>query len=114
MKSSPAYRDYVMNFLSPHGPITARAMFGGYGIYYDRVIFASIVEDRLFFRVDEINRADFEAFDAEPFVYEGSGKQVTMPYLTLPEAILHDPTQLKRWIEKARQASLNHKLKKKK
>lgn len=101
-----------MAFLVPHGPITARAMFGGYGIYFDRTIFASIVEDKLYFRVDDGNRADYDRYGSQPFIYEGSRKPVEMPYLTLPDAILKDPAELKNWIDKACQASIRHKLKK--
>ena len=113
MKSSRHYLESVMRYLEPCGPITARAMFGGFGIYYEGVIFASIVEDELYFRVDASNRADYEPYGSRPFVYEGSGKPVTMPYLTLPQEILQDREQLKQWIQKAYRASLQHKWKKK-
>lgn len=109
-----SFLEQVMEKLSPHGPIKARAMFGGYGIYYDEVIFASIVENKLYFRVDEKNRKDFEAYKSEPFVYDGGKKPVEMPYLTLPEEIFSNPKLLKKYIQNAYEASLRYRLNKKK
>lgn len=103
------YFEQILKKLQPHGPITGRAMFGGYGIYWDKIIFASIVEGRLYFRVDGINRKDYEKYNAQPFVYGGGKKPVVMPYLTLPEEILEDPKKLVKWIEKARDASIRYK-----
>ena len=106
--------EYILSKLTPHGPITARAMFGGYGIYYGKVIFASLVEGKLFFRVDETNEKDYHSYGSEPFVFEGGKKPAVMPYLTLPEEILENPKQLPRWIEKSKQASLRYRRKKSK
>jgi len=108
------YLEYVLTKLQPHGPITARAMFGGYGIYFDKIIFASIVERELYFRIDEENQKDYESFGSKPFVYEGGKKPVVMPYRILPQAILEDAKQLPHWIKKACQASLRYKNKSKK
>lgn len=104
----------ILKKLEPHGPITARAMFGGYGIYYDKVIFASIFMDRLYFRVDDYNQDDYARYDSVPFVYEGAGKIITLPYRSLPDEILDDPDLLSEWIHKAIEASLRHRKKKKK
>jgi len=107
------YVEYVLSKLAPHGPITARAMFGGYGIYWNKTIFASIVNNRLYFRVDEINEKDYRPYRAKPFVFKGGKRPATMPYLTLPVEILEDPKQLPSWIEKAKEASLRYKRRKK-
>jgi TfoX/Sxy family transcriptional regulator of competence genes len=48
----------VLSLLKPHGPITGRAMFGGYGFYYDKVIFGILVRQTLYFRVGETNEKD--------------------------------------------------------
>lgn len=104
---------YILTKLEPHGPITGRAMFGGYGIYWNKTIFACIVEGKLYFRVGENNRKDYEKADSQPFVYDGKTKPVVMPYMSLPDDILDDPKRLPKWIEKAREASQLAKSKKK-
>lgn len=113
MKSSPVFLEQVMKILVSHGRITSRAMFGGYGIYFEGVIFASIVEDKLYFRVDEKNRKDFEKYKSTPFVYEGGKRPVEMPYLSLPEEVFHHPQLLKKFIQNSYEASLRHQSNKK-
>jgi len=100
---------YVLDMLQPHGPITARALFGGHALYFNGVIFAIIVENQLYFKVDDLTKEDFEAYDSRYFVYTGKTKQVTMPYMTLPESILENRDELPLWIEKAYEVSLRHK-----
>jgi DNA transformation protein len=109
LKKQNSFLSYVLELVSPHGPIRARAMFGGYGIYWDKVIFAIIAYDQLYFRIDEITRAEYESYGSELFVYEGKTKTVTMPYATLPIDILENPKELPEWIKRAYQVSLRHK-----
>ena len=112
MKKTNPFVETILKKLKPHGPITARAMFGGYGIYYGDVIFALIAENRLYFRADDLNRKDYESYDSEPFTYQGMGKPVVMPYMSLPDEILENPKKLPSWINKAMDTSLRHKKKK--
>lgn len=111
-KRSP-FLEKVLEKLTPHGPIIAKAMFGGFGIYFDKVIFALIVDNQLYFKVDEMTRKEFEALHSEPFIYEGKTKPIIMPYMTLPEAIFENREELPKWIENAYQASLRSKMRKK-
>ncbi len=103
------YAQYVLDTLKPHGSIVAKSLFGGYGFYRDGIIFAIIVEDQLYFKIDDITRGDFEAYDSQQFVYEGKSMTVAMPYMTLPESILENRDELPLWIEKACQVSLRSK-----
>lgn len=103
------YLTYVLDMLQPHGNIISKGLFGGHGIYYNGIIFAVIVENQLYFKVDDQTRPDFEEYGSKPFVYVGKTKSVTMPYMTLPESILENRDELPLWIEKAYQVSLRHK-----
>ena len=100
--SKEAFKNYVVRDLLGHLPnITARAIFGGYGIYQDRYFFAVIVGDELFFKVDDSNRADYQASGSHPWTYRGGNKQVTMGYWLLPEAILENPAEVGEWVTKS-------------
>lgn len=104
MKSS--FVDYVVNDLLGEAEIRARAMFGGYGIYRRDTIFAIIVDDELYYKVDGSNRKDFESRGSEPFRYASKGKkQVTMSYWKVPAEIMDDRQMLGEWTEKAVQAA---------
>lgn len=101
MKSS--FADYVVSdLLSEVEGVRARAMFGGHGVYKDDLIFAIIVDDELYYKVDDSNRKDFEALGSEPFVYRAKGnKRVAMSYWKLPSQIMDDREELLRWTQKS-------------
>ncbi len=103
MKSKNEFVEYITQDVLGHiDGISARAMFGGYGIYKDGVIFAIIAEDQLYFKVDDSNRADYEAYESTPFVYsQGNHKQATMSYFLVPETIMEDKEQVALWVEKS-------------
>jgi len=99
MKQS-AFVDYVVqDLLSEMDSVRSRAMFGGYGIYKENVMFAIIVEDELYFKVDETNREEFEKRGSRPFTYESRGKTVTMSYWEVPAEVMDDPQEIRRWAE---------------
>ena len=57
-------------------------MFGGVGIYAQGLFFALIAEDRLFFKVDDTTRPEFDQFGMEPF--RPFGEDSAMGYYELP------------------------------
>lgn len=104
------YLTYIIDTLQPHGPITAKAMFGGHGIYSGKLIIGLIVENQLYFKADESTRPDFEKHDSEQLIFtDKNNKKFIMPYMTLPESILENREELPLWIEKAYQVSLRAK-----
>jgi DNA transformation protein and related proteins len=80
--------------------IRGRSMFGGVGIYAGDLFFALMDEDALYFKVDDTNRADFEAEGMGPFKPFGEGGEV-MQYYRLPGELLEDTESLRPWVEKA-------------
>jgi len=82
--------------------VSARAMFGGHGIYRERTIFGIIVDDVLYFKVDDTNRKEYEAAQSRPFTYRAKGnKKVSMSYWEVPAAILDDRDALAKWALKS-------------
>ena len=68
----------------------------------------------LYLKVDDSNRADYEAVGAEAFFYIAKGKKrVAMPYWQVPGDIMDDQDMLQGWAEKAYRAALASKTKKK-
>jgi DNA transformation protein len=116
MTSCSVTRDYLMLDVFAHIPsVTSKPLFGGCGFYKDNIIFACIADGKLYFKVDAINRPQYEAMGSPPFIYEHKNTQkiTAMPYYELPELILEDPKQLKMWIDEAVAASLRSKTKRK-
>ncbi len=44
--------EYILDILSDYGNIKSRRMFGGFGIYLDKIIFAIIIDNELYFKAD--------------------------------------------------------------
>ena len=79
--------------------ITAKNMFGGVGLYADEFYFALMADDRLYFKVDDSNRPDFEAAGMGPF--RPYDDERAMQYYEVPIEVLEDADALQQWAEKA-------------
>lgn len=88
------------------GPVSVRRLFGGKGIYRDGVIFAIVLDGELLLKGDDRIAADYEAAGCKQWTYTGSrhGKQVAMPYWSVPESALDDPDEMTMWARKAYEA----------
>ena len=101
MRVSPSFQAFVVDQLGRVvSQVRGRRMFGGVGIYSGEVFFALIADDTLYFKVDESNRADFEARQMGPFQPYGPKGEV-MQYYQVPEELLEDVEALRPWAEKA-------------
>lgn len=104
MPVSREYREFALEQLGRVLPVTSRAMFGGVGVYADGLFFALMDVDALYLKVDDGNRADFEAAGMPPFDPYGDGKHV-MQYYALPADALEDAERLRPWVEGALEAA---------
>ncbi len=80
----PAFVDGVLGSLLPLGPVRARAMFGGWGLFLDDVMFGLIARERLYLKVDAETEPRFAAAGAEAFTYLRQGKRVALSYWAAP------------------------------
>ncbi len=112
MSRDRTFADRVVGLLLPLGPVRARGMFGGFGIFHEDLMFALIAYDRLYFKVDGETKEGFRAAGAEPFVYAGKGKPVEMSYWTAPDGTLNDPAALIPWAERGLAAARRARAKK--
>jgi DNA transformation protein and related proteins len=96
-----AFVSYVVESLQPLGPVGARRMFGGHGIYLDGVMFALIADDQLYLKVDDANRAAYEAASLRPFTFSSKGKEVVTSYREAPGEGFDDPEVLCAWAREA-------------
>ncbi|HEY5597703.1 MAG TPA: TfoX/Sxy family protein [Kiloniellales bacterium] len=101
MTKDQTFVDRALGLLVPLGPVRARAMFGGWGIYLDDTMFGLIADDALFLKVDGDSEERFAAAGAEPFVYSRAGESIAMSYRRAPEGALEDPGALLPWAELA-------------
>ena len=107
MSKDLSFHDYVVHdLLKPVRGISSRAMFGGWGIYQNGLIFGIIVDGELYFKVDDTNRAEYEHLGSHPFVYAGKNdRPTTMSYWLVPEEIMENEEKLIEWVGWSVQAS---------
>jgi DNA transformation protein len=100
MPVSPELEDYIVGQLEAAGTIRVKRMFGGVGLYLDDVFCAIIGggSGRLYLKVDDSNRPDYERESMEPF----RTPKGTMSYYTVPEHVIDDALTLRDWVLKAR------------
>lgn len=89
------------------GRASARAMFGGHGLYLGDLMVGLVAADALYLKVDSETRARFEAAGSRPFEYPSSAraKPVVMSYWEAPADAFEDVDALRGWLELAHAAA---------
>lgn len=106
MAVSQEYLDFVLEMLEPVGPVAARRMFGGAGIFLDGVMFALVTREQLYFRVDDQTRGDFLEQGCEPFMYRTKkGERGLSSYYEAPDHLLDDADEMAEWGRSAADAA---------
>ena len=92
---------FVVDLMQPMGPVRAKGMFGGHGIFLDDLMFGLVAESTLFLKADKETEQDFKDRGLEPFKYEKKGKEFKMSYYQAPEEALEDGEEMSAWAKKA-------------
>lgn len=95
MSASPEFCGHVTDLLSGFGPVSIRRMFGGAGLFRDGIMFALIVHDTLYLKVDDTTRPGYEAEGMGPFTYQRNGEAAALGYYQAPEAAMDDPDAMR-------------------
>ena len=98
---------HVVETMRAFGPVEAKAMFGGWGLYHRGLIFALIADEALYLKTDDGNRAEFEALGLGPFHYSKKDPEaIAMSYRQAPEDALESPDAMVPWARSAYGAAL--------
>jgi len=97
--------DHLLELLEPFGPLAARRMFGGWGIYASGPMVAIVIDGELLLKTDPATRAVFEQAGCRPFVYRAKGREVPMSYWSVPEAALDSAEAMQPWARLALEAA---------
>jgi len=97
-----AFVQYVAEDILSDIDVKTRPMFGGHGFYHDGKMFGLEADGKIYFKVSDKNRTDYEQVGSEPFTYAVQGKKtMTMSYWTLPEEVLENRELAVEWANKA-------------
>lgn len=97
--------DYLPEVFERFGPIRARKMFGGYGIYHDGLMFALVDDDTLYLKADADNVRYFEELGLRQFEYDSNGKVVKLSYYRAPDELLDDRELAAAWAQRSYDAA---------
>jgi DNA transformation protein len=100
MAVSSEYLQYVLEQLSGLPGVTARRMFGGFGLYCEQRFFGIITSDTLYFKVNDANRGDYQARGMAAF-RPPSKPQVSMSYFEVPADTVEDADEFVAWAAKS-------------
>ena len=97
---------YVLELLAPLGPVSARRMFGGVGLFHSGMMFGLIARDELFLKVGDANRPAYEAAGEAPFSYDTkNGTHTLTSYWRCPPDLLDDAETFQSWARQAVEAA---------
>ncbi len=102
--------DHLLELLEPFAPLSARRMFGGWGVYADGAMLAAVLDGELLLKVDADTRAAFEVAGCRPHLYrmrgrDGQTKSMPMSYWSVPEDALDSAEAMRPWAQRALEAA---------
>lgn len=104
--------EYILDILSNYGNIRSRRMFGGYGIYLDKIIIGIIIDSEIYFKVDSNLVKKYKSLGSYPFTYKRGNKTISLSYWLVPPEILEDNDQLKDFFDRSLEIAKNNKKRK--
>ena len=113
-KKEKEFVSYVVDLMSSIGPVYAKGMFGGHGIYLDGLMFALVANGALYLKSDESTEDEYKRKGLEAFTYNKKGKEYKMSYYQAPEEALEEGEEMNLWANKAYGVALKAAAKKRK
>ena len=91
------FLDFVIEQMAGLGAVTARAMFGGHGLYCNGLFIAIVADDTLYFKADARSQPRFEERGLPRFEYQARGKTVQLMYYEAPAEVHDDGQAMVEW-----------------
>jgi DNA transformation protein len=101
LSTGSAFAAFVVDQLSGLDDLTARAMFGGVGLYCGGVFFGVIAGDVLYFKTDDVTRPTYLRLRMKPFMPYGKKGGGQRRYYSVPLEVLESPPTLAEWARAA-------------
>ena len=81
MGASDSFIEFLRDQLAPLGRVTMRRMFGKTGVFCDGLMFGMVMDNTLYFRIDDHNRVAFkEAASVPPLSYKKKGNTIDLAF----------------------------------
>jgi DNA transformation protein len=105
-KQEKEFVNYLVDLMQSIGPVTAKSMFGGHGIFLNKLMFALVADSALYFKTGKELENELKLRGSEAFTYNKKGKPIKMSYYQAPEEALENQDDMKVWASKAYNAAL--------
>lgn len=89
------FKDFVLDQLADLRNVTARAMFGGHGLYRGATFFGIIHKGRLYFKVTTATIPRYKEQGMKPF--RPNSKQTLKSFYEVPVDVIEDAEALTQW-----------------
>lgn len=107
MPTSPDFVTFALDLLAPLGPVEARRMFGGHGLYARGVMFGLLDDDELFLKTDDACRPRFVEAGCRRWSFVSKTQRMeNTSYFRPPDAAHEDPEAMLPWARLALDAAL--------
>lgn len=93
------FRDSVLLLLHDLRGLDCKALYSGYGLWCATTFFGIISKDKLYFRVNDNTRADFQAARSCPLLTRGG--KYELEFLEVPSTVAKNPESLVDWATRA-------------
>lgn len=88
---------HIAELMAGFAPVQTKAMFGGFGVYRQGLMFGLIVGERLYLKVDDVSQPRFDALGLEAFTYEARGQVARLRYHEVPPEAYDEPAEMAVW-----------------
>jgi DNA transformation protein len=105
MANSPDFVAHALDLLAGLGPVSARPMFGGHGLYFAGLMFALLDDDELFLKADEVARPRFEAAGCRQWIYPSAKGPMPGGYWRPPDEAHEEAEAMLPWARLAAEAA---------
>ena len=93
------FKDFILDHLMDLNEVTARAMFGGYGLYQRTKFFGIIHKGCLYFKVTTATAPWYEQHGMKPF--RPNAKQTLTSFYEVPIDVIEEAEAVTRWAKEA-------------
>ena len=100
MALNEEFNKFVIDQLQGIGAFETKRMFGGLALLHQGSAFAKIKHEKVWLKVDDTNRANFENLGMQQYTY-GKDNSRKLNFYETPIEIIEDRDKLKDWCQKS-------------
>jgi len=106
MALNEEFKNFVLDQLQGLGDFEPKRMFGGIALLHQGSAFAKIKHDKVWLKVDDSNRNEFDKFGMKQYSY-GKDNSRKLNFYETPIEIIEDRDKFKEWANRSIKIALS-------